>query len=45
MTRTLAAALLAAAALLTACSGEPPDTTGDSNTENQQTEIPAPLPS
>ena len=46
MKRTLAAALIATAALFTgACSDEPPDVTGDSNTENQQTEAPAPVPS
>ena len=45
MKRSLVAALLALTALLTACSGDPPDTTGDSNTENQNTEAPAPVPS
>ena len=45
MKRSFVAALLAATALLTACSGDPPDTTGDSVTENQNTEGPAPVPS
>ena len=47
MKRTLPALLLAASALLglTACGGEPPDTTGDSVTENDTTQAPAPVPS
>jgi predicted small lipoprotein YifL len=42
MTRAFAALLLALAALLAGCGDDgPPDSTGDSNTENQQTESPS----
>ena len=45
MKRTLAALLLAGLPLLAACSDDgPPDTTGDSVTENTQTEAPGPAP-
>lgn len=45
MKRTLAVLLLAALPLLGACSDDgPPDTTGDSVTENTQTEAPGPAP-
>ena len=43
MTRTLAALLLAATAFLTACSGDAPSS-GDSNPDNQQTQVPGPAP-
>ena len=45
MKRSLVAALLAATALLSACSSDAPDVDGDSNTENLSTEAPAPVPS
>lgn len=46
MKRTLVALLLAAMPLLAACSsGDQPDTTGDSVSENTQTEAPGGTPS
>jgi len=45
MKRTLAVVLLAALPLLGACGGDgPPDTTGDSVSENTQNDAPGPAP-